>query len=574
MRPRHRARVLSLGVLVALLFGAGASAQDSANAALGRGYDLEQKGQWSAAADSYRQALRTGRPEAAVLGLERVYTEMGRVDSLVPVLDSAIAAWPRDPILRSAQLRVYRALLRPADVRASFERWVKDVPHDATPYREYAQLLLEEGKAAAADTVLDRAERALGSGRALVLETAQLRATLGLWEPSARAWRAALDTAGDIAAAAAYSLRPTPDSIRPAVRAVLLAPPVSLGSRRAMADLELAWGSARAGWAALADLRPDSGAVEEWEQFAEAAEAAGEWLVARDAFVAVLTTRPGSSAHAADLAARAASAAMHGGDAMSALALTDRAAKVMDSALVARTVLPVRVQALASLGRSADAERAARAYGHWLDASGRATLTREIAWGYVRAGDIARARAAVGSSPVADDEELGGWLALYAGDLKGARTALRQASAPSADLVTALAFLARTGADSAPAAGRAFVMLARGDTSGAAKAFVEASDLVHDAAPLLLAIAARLHGARHEDAAAVPIWRTVVERYADAPEAAEADLEWGRALKRGRDMTGATARWEHLILTYPESALVPQARRELETARAAASQTS
>jgi TolA-binding protein len=197
-----------------------------------------------------------------------------------------------------------------------------------------------------------------------------------------------------------------------------------------------------------------------------------------------------------------------------------------------------------------------------------------VAWGYVRAGDIARARAAVGASVLADDEELGGWLALYAGDLKAARAALRQASASSADLVTALAFLARTRADSAPAAGRAFVQLARGDTAAAARAFVEASDVVRDAAPLLLATAARLHEARHEDAAAVPIWRTVVERYSDAPEAAEADLEWGRALRRGRDVAGAEARWEHLILTYPESALVPQARRELESARQSVPTTS
>ncbi|HWZ58082.1 MAG TPA: hypothetical protein VNW46_03815 [Gemmatimonadaceae bacterium] len=573
MLRRHSLKT-ALAVFAVLVPGARASAQDTANAVLGRAYDLEQKGQWAAAVESYQRALHSGRPEAAVLGLERVYAEMGHSDAMVPILDSAIVAWPRDPILRSAQLRVYRALLRPGDERLAFERWVRDAPRDATPYREYAQLLLEEGRASAADSVLDRAERALGSGRELILETAQLRATLGLWEPAARAWRAALDTAGDIAAAAAYSLRPTPDSLRPTVRAVLLAPPVSLGSRRAMADLELSWGSARAGWAALADLRPDSGAVMEWEQYGEAAVGAGEWLVARDAFRSVLTARPGSPAHAADLAARAASAAMHGGDAVSALALADRAGTGMDSALVARTILPVRVQALAALGRSADAEHAARAYGHWLDESGRATLTREIAWGYVRAGDIARARAAVSASALADDEELGGWLALYAGDLKAARVALRRAAAPSADLVTALAFLARTRADSAPVAGRAFVQLARGDTVAAARTFVEASDVVRDAAPLLLATAARLHEARHEDAAAVPLWRTVVERYADAPEAAEADLEWGRALKRGRDVSGATARWEHLILTYPESALVPQARRELESARQSTPTTS
>ena len=91
-----------------------------------------------------------------------------------------------------------------------------------------------------------------------------------------------------------------------------------------------------------------------------------------------------------------------------------------------------------------------------------------------------------------------------------------------------------------------------------------------DAAPLLLATAARLHMARHDDGRAIPLWRRVVEQYATAPEAPEADLEWGRALKRQTDHAGAVARWQHLILTYPESALVPQARRELELAKAAA----
>jgi hypothetical protein len=47
-------------------------------------------------------------------------------------------------------------------------------------------------------------------------------------------------------------------------------------------------------------------------------------------------------------------------------------------------------------------------------------------------------------------------------------------------------------------------------------------------------------------------------------------LEWGRALRRSADTAGAVARWEHLILTYPESALVPLARRELEAIKATA----
>jgi TolA-binding protein len=56
----------------------------------------------------------------------------------------------------------------------------------------------------------------------------------------------------------------------------------------------------------------------------------------------------------------------------------------------------------------------------------------------------------------------------------------------------------------------------------------------------------------------------ITAEHADAPEAAEAELAWARALVRRGDRAAARARFEHLIVTYPESALVPIARRELE----------
>jgi hypothetical protein len=38
-------------------------------------------------------------------------------------------------------------------------------------------------------------------------------------------------------------------------------------------------------------------------------------------------------------------------------------------------------------------------------------------------------------------------------------------------------------------------------------------------------------------------------------------------LRRKNDVAGASAHLEHMILAYPRSALVPQARRELELAK-------
>ena len=560
-----------LGVALAVVSAArSARAQDQSP--LAAGYDAEQRGDWAEAAVDYRKALHAGGNTAAsILGLERVFAELNHTDSLLPVLDTVIAQRPKDAVFRSVQLRALRMLARQDDERAAFERWVRDAPRDPTPYRDYARSLLDEGRPQAADSVLDRAQRALGSGREFLVETAQLRATMGLWDAAARAWRAVVDSAPDLSPSSAYAMRPTPPAQREKVRAIFMAPPVTMGARRALATVELSWGEANDAWLALSSLRPDSTTLAAWDEFGDAATAQGEWRTARDAFVAIMNASHAPPPTIARLAIRAGDAALRAGDATSALALSDRAlATGIDSGTATRVVMPLKIRALAALGRASDADVTLRAYAKFADDSTRARLARDVAWGYVRSGDIGRARTAVAAAGLGDDRELAGWLALYAGDLGTARTALRQADAPTTDLVTALALLARTRADTAAVVGRAFVDLARGDTTAAATQFVAASDVVRDAAPLLLATAARLHAARHEDGEAIPLWKRVVEQYADAPEAPEADLEWGRALARGHDTQGALSRWEHLILTYPSSALVPQARREVEAARGSA----
>jgi tetratricopeptide (TPR) repeat protein len=557
-------------VALAAIAAARVGAQDPSP--LSAGYDAEQRGDWAEAAVDYRKALHAGGNMAAsVLGLERVFSELNHTDSLLPVLDTVIAQRPRDAVFRSVQLRALRMLGRQDDERGAFERWVRDAPRDPTPYRDYARALLEEGRPQAADSVLDRAQRALGSGREFLVETAQLRATMGLWDAAARAWRTVVDSAPDLSTSSAYALRPTPRPSRDKVRAIFLAPPVTLGARRALATVELAWGEGSDAWSALSSVRPDSATLAAWDEFGDAATAQGDWRTARDAYAGVLSASHAPPLPLARLAVRAGDAALRSGDAVSALALADRAlATGIDSGTATRVVLPLKIRALAALSRANDADFTLRSYAKFADDSSRARLTRDVAWGYVRSGDIARAKSAVAAAGLGDDRELAGWLSLYAGDLGTARTALRQADAPTTDLVTALALLARTRADTAVVVGRAFVDLARGDTAAAATQFVAATDVVRDAAPLLLATAARLHAARHEDTEAIPLWKRVIDQYADAPEAPEADLEWGRALARGHDVQGALSRWEHLILTYPSSALVPQARREVEAARGSA----
>jgi len=144
---------------------------------------------------------------------------------------------------------------------------------------------------------------------------------------------------------------------------------------------------------------------------------------------------------------------------------------------------------------------------------------------------------------------------------------LRTSTETTPELATALAIVARIRADSAPSLGRAFLMLARNDSAGAAVAFAEAADRQVDATSILLATAAQLRAALKDDTQAIALWRRIVEQQPATPEAPSAELEWARALRRHGDSAAAVARLEHLILTYPQSALVPQARRELELAR-------
>lgn len=526
-----------------------------------RALELEQAGKWRDALIAYRATLDQSLT-ASILGIERVYDQLGKRDSIVPLIDTLLAKYPREPMLRTVQLRTLAYLHRDDAAAAAFERWVQLAPRDAAPYREYARLLLDDSRSASADTVLQRAQRALGGTRDITVEMAQLRAATGLWELSARSWREAMLTSPYLDQAAVFSLFPTPDSLRATVRQVFRAAPVDVQSRRALALLELKWSSAREGWLALKALPPSEDAVTAWTEFGDEAESSGAWLVARDAFAAALAQKP-----TRELAVRAANDALSGGEPASAVTLLAPYAALNDSESV-RSVLPIRVRALSALGRAADAEALITANSSRLDSLERVRLVRMAAWGWVRAGDLAKARAAMGSTPMGEEEDRTmGWISLYEGDLRSARRILKRSGETEPDLVLALALLARTKVDSAPQVGSAFLALVRGDSSDAAAKLQAAAPSMPDAAALMLNAAARIVSARHDDSAAVGIWQRVSEQYPSAPEAAEAELEWARVLRRRGETAAAVERLEHMILTYPRSALVPQARRELDLAK-------
>ncbi len=551
-------------MLVLSLGGSSAAAQEDEPPAVLRALDLENAGKYREAAQLFRAALRATPTAGALLGLERTYAELGMSDSLLAPLDSLIARQPREPLYRSVQLRTLQILRRDDLLRAAFERWVRDAPRDPAPFREYARLLLQLGRSAAADSVVQRGRFVLGGARDLEYETAQLRAAQGLWLPSAEAWRRALADAPHLAGAAAYALAPTPVASRDSIRAVFLASR-DLGARNALSELELTWGRPREAWDALRTLPADTASARVWAEFGERALAEERYSVARDALAAALKVRRTKA-----LALSAARAALRAGSPADVFALAPLTDVDADPAGAARDVVPLHVEALAALGRGADAEAVVERFDRYLAPGQRMRLARTVASAWVRAGDIARARAALrAAGEDADSSEAAGWLALYEGRLGDARALLKGARDAGPELAFALGIVARTRGDSARELGAAFLALARGDTTGAAASFVSAAERQPEAAPALLSAAARLLAAHGDEKGALLLWQRIVAQHADAPEAAESELEWARTLRRRGDAAGAITHLEHLILSAPQSALLPQARRELELARGA-----
>src|SRR5450432_697961 len=265
------AALVAMQLVLASALASGARAQGGD--AYTRAEALEQKSQFVDAAAAYTEALARDPSEvAALLGLERMDAQLGRLEQFLPVVERAIAAKPQLAPLREAQLRTLRTLGQRAQLRDAFERWRHDSPGDATPAREYSRILIADGDTRAADSVLRQAQKDVGTGRGFEYELAQLRAAMGMWDLAAQSWREAVETNAYLDQAATFSLVSAPASSRAGIARALAAAPVTVSARRVLSSLQLLWGTPRDGWESLRVLPPDSAAVVAWGEFATKAE--------------------------------------------------------------------------------------------------------------------------------------------------------------------------------------------------------------------------------------------------------------------------------------------------------------
>lgn len=547
-----------------------------------RAFDLERRGSYPQAAEAYRAILRGDSADpSALLGLERSLGAMDKVGEMVPEIRAGLAGRPT-PALYSLALRVWAAAGQPDSMRVVTERWAAVEGDKRIPYREWGDLLLQRRDFAGARRAYTLGRVAAGTPDAHAAELAQVAQLQGDFAGSAREWLLAQHLSPGYRVAAVTALGQAPVRQREEVLRAL-APETNPDGAFLASVLLAQWGD------------PLRGA----EQLRRAVTAAGtggrngtDLVAAFVEQVRALGTRDARRAlgqslellaerQAATLAARtrleAARAYADGGDPvtarrMLALIAADRTASGELAVQAVRALLEVQISA----GELEPAEQTLSDRGELIAAEDRADLRRRLANAWIGRGELARAARLVAADSSVDGMALEGRLALYKGDLKEARLLFQQAGpyagsrAEATERTAILALIQPIEADSVPALGAALLALVRGDTAAAISTLDRVASGLEPKAggATLTLLAGQLAWARGQLPDAERRLRLVAATEVPATAPA-AELDLARLLISLHRNGEAVAQLEHLILTWPRSAFIPQARRLLDEARGA-----
>jgi tetratricopeptide (TPR) repeat protein len=561
---------LALGLAVAL--PAMVQAQ-----AIGPGFELERSGRYADAASVYLTTIRSDPTNIpALLGLERTLLVLNRMPELLPIVQNARARQPDSPALRSLELRVYAALNEPDSLEAIARRWAASAPRSDAPYREWGLALADRRMWDEARRAFLVGRRTLGGDGTLAIELAELEQRVGNWEASAAEWGRAVTRSPDVEPNAASQLADAPSAIRDRVARTLTAPGGSPRARRLGAEVLLTWGQPNEAWAAMEPtLVPiDSDAPAALRRFTDLAGTITTpegHRVRGLALARWADMMPGSSgAHARAEAVRE---LLDGGDKIAARRVLEAHS---DSNGVAQSAL---IQLLIADSQLDLAQERLAATSTAITADDRAALRLELARARIARGELDRAAAALGDDSSVAAIAQRGWIELYRGNLKNAMDAFRTAGPYATDRAAAtertamMAMLQRIQDEKSAELGAALLTLARGDSVAAIAALRRAAARFPEQGGrlevMLLAgqVAAQKGG--ELEATAIALFDEIVRIGGEGAAPPAAELDWSRLLVRNGRSADAIPHLEHLILTYPNSAFVPEARRVLERAKGA-----
>jgi tetratricopeptide (TPR) repeat protein len=567
------------GALLASCLLVGVARPATGQEQLSRAFELERRGNYAQAAEIYKSVLK-GRPGdlSALLGLERALTPINRVAEMVPAVQAALATNPSAAAVYAVGVRVYSGTGMMDSLPRLVDLWARAAPGDEAPYREWAAAALQRRDRATARHAYQLGRERLGKPDALAAEVAQLAVTEADWPTAAREWARAVRQLPGYRSSATATLGQTPERARADVLKALDREPGPESGRIAV-DLRARWGDPVGALDALMHILPANPPqqLDALQGFLEQVrgESTTPYLLAQARTLEALADRWANPPQRARYRLDAARAYVAAGERTAARRMLGQIAEDGASGpAVAAGATGTLIDLLLSEGKVEEASAQLERYKATLAVDEYLRLRRGVAARWAQTGAIARAETLLEPDSSVEALALLGRFRLYAGDLKGASDLWKQAGPfagtreEATERSALLALIQPIGPDTVVGLGEALRALDRGDSAAAAKGMEQVSEgLPPDAGrPEVQLFAGRLYAAGGKVPDAERLLRSAATREAPATAAA-ALLELARLYLGAARPADARQALEQMILDYPASALVPQARRLLDQAR-------
>ncbi len=552
---------------------------------MSRAFDLERRGSYAQAAELYRAVLKDKPAEvSALLGLERALTPINHLPDILPAVQAALAADPAAVPVYGIGLRAYAAANLLDSLPHLVDLWARAAPGDETPFREWAAAALQRRDRSMARRAYQTGRERIGKPDALAAEMAQLAIAEQDWVSAVREWARAVRQLPGYRSSAIATLGPAPERARPDILKALEKEP-GTEPARIMVELRARWGDPLGALDALMKSLPPQPPqqLDALQGFLEQVrvESTTPYLQAQARTLEEIADRWTGAPQRSRLRLEAARAYVAAGDRPAARRMLTRIAGDSEGgAAVQAGATATLIELLVKEGKTDEASTQLERYRPVLPVDDFLRLRREVAARWGESGEIGRAEALLAADSSVEALALLGRFRLYAGDLKGASELWKSAGpfAGTREEATErsglLALIQPIGPDTLVPFGTALRLFDSGDTLGAAKAFEQVGrGLPADAGRAEVTLfAGQLYALSGQAADAERVFRLVVTKDAPATSAA-ALLELGRLLISLDRRDDATQALEQMILDYPTSALVPQARRLLDQARNAVPRT-
>jgi thioredoxin-like negative regulator of GroEL len=538
-----------------------------------------------AGAEETLRSLLGERPTStpAIFALERVLRTQGRVREILPFAERFTELDPNASDPRLLELRVYNELDDMRGLEDAGEDWLENSGSSTEPFREVGRVFARAFGPERALSVLERGRTELGRPSLFAMEAGDLLNDLGRVEEAVLEWAAVIGSDGSQGSAVMRRVGEIEEDRETLVLPLLeqLRKPPTTGARlRAGARIALeagAFDEARAlAEAALVDLedRQRRGFLTTLARQAQEVTAMGVALLAYERLREDAT----SDIEIRALDERITDAALATGDTARAVAAQQAIADALpEGSTDRRRALAEIIRLGIDRGGAGVRESLAAFAREFPDSPQLDELAVTLAVQLESEGDREGARTLLASVDGPRSALERGYLYLASGEVVPGKAALQDAlsgvsAGVATELIALLGLLDRLEGESLAAFVRSMVLAHHGHTAEALSELEAAIAAVpSEERPRLLAMGARIADTGRVPERAVEFRDRIIREHPYSSEVPEATLELARfkgATPEGVDE--AVRLLEDLILSQPNSAIVPTARRELQRIQRAA----